>query len=115
MASPASENRAGPALLRRTSGGPTGTRCCSDSPRWWKSQVRSPRDEPFRVQADPTRRRIPDPLAERDTQTVSQLAAECPDVVAAGNAKHLMAPREAGLGSATRRGREQLYRIDAEA
>jgi DNA-binding transcriptional ArsR family regulator len=77
--------------------------------------VRSPRDELFRVLADPTRRRILDLLAERGTQTVSQLAAEFPNLVASGISKHLMSLREAGLVSATRRGREQLYRIDADA
>ena len=77
--------------------------------------MRSPHDELFRVLADPTRRRILDLLAERGTQTVSQLAAEFPNLVASGISKHLMALREAGLVSATRRGREQLYRIDADA
>ena len=77
--------------------------------------MRSPGDELFRVLSDPTRRRILDLLAERGTQTVGQLAAQFPNLVTSGISKHLMALREAGLVSATRRGREQLYRIDADA
>ncbi|HMK99873.1 MAG TPA: metalloregulator ArsR/SmtB family transcription factor [Acidimicrobiales bacterium] len=65
--------------------------------------------------ADPTRRRILDLLAERGTLTVSQLAAEFPDLVASGISKHLMGLRAVGLVNATRHGRERLYRIDAEA
>jgi DNA-binding transcriptional ArsR family regulator len=72
-------------------------------------------DELFRVLADPTRRRILDQLAERGTLTVGQLAAEFPDLVASGISKHLMALRASGLVTATRNGRQRLYRIDAEA
>jgi DNA-binding transcriptional ArsR family regulator len=62
--------------------------------------------------ADPTRRRILDLLAERGELTVGQLAAEFPDLVASGVSKHLMGLRAAGLVTATRRGREQVYRVD---
>jgi len=72
-------------------------------------------DDLFRVLADPTRRRILDLLAERGTMTVSQLAAEFPGLVASGISKHLMGLRAAGLVNATRRGRQRLYRIDADA
>lgn len=72
-------------------------------------------DELFRGLADPTRRRILDLLAERGTLSVSKLAAEFPDLVASGISKHLMVLRAAGLVTATRRGRQQLYRIDADA
>ncbi len=72
-------------------------------------------DDLFRGLADPTRRRILDLLAERGTLTVSQLAAEFPDLVASGISKHLMVLRAAGLVTATRQGRQQLYRIDADA
>jgi DNA-binding transcriptional ArsR family regulator len=68
----------------------------------------------FRALADPTRRRILDLLAERGTLTVSQLAAEFPDLVASGISKHLMGLRAAGLVTATRSGRQRLYRIDAD-
>lgn len=69
-------------------------------------------DDLFRILADPTRRRILDLLAECGEQTVGQLAAEFPDLVASGISKHLMGLRAAGLVTATRRGREQVYRLD---
>jgi DNA-binding transcriptional ArsR family regulator len=71
-------------------------------------------DELFRVLSDPTRRRILDLLAERGTLSVSQLAAEFPDLVTSGISKHLMALRAAQLVIATRRGRNQLYHVDAD-
>ncbi len=74
----------------------------------------SSRDDLFRALADPTRRRILDLLAERGTLTVSELAAEFPDLVVSGISKHLMVLRAAGLVTATRQGRQQLYRIDAD-
>jgi DNA-binding transcriptional ArsR family regulator len=72
-------------------------------------------DDLFRVLADPTRRRILDLLAERGTATVGELAAQFPDLVASGISKHLMALRAAGVVTATRQGRQQLYRLDADA
>lgn len=69
-------------------------------------------DDPFRVIADPTRRRMLDLLAERGSLTVGELAAEFPDLVASGISKHLMALRAAGLVRAEKRGRNQHYRID---
>ncbi len=72
-------------------------------------------DDLFRALSDPTRRRILDLLAERGTLTVSQLAAEFPDLVVSGISKHLMGLRAAGLVTATRHGRQRLYRIDADA
>lgn len=47
--------------------------------------------------------------------TVSQLAAEFPDLVSSGISKHLMGLRATGLVTATRQGRQQIYRIDADA
>jgi DNA-binding transcriptional ArsR family regulator len=64
--------------------------------------------------ADPTRRRILDLLAERGPLTVGQLAAEFPELVASGISKHLMVMRASGLVSATRQGRQQVYRIEAD-
>jgi DNA-binding transcriptional ArsR family regulator len=75
----------------------------------------SARDSLFRALADPTRRRILDLLAERGQRTVGELAAEFPDLAASGISKHLMGLRASGLVHATRRGRQQLYRIDAQA
>lgn len=46
--------------------------------------------------------------------SVSQLAAEFPDLVSSGISKHLMALRASSLVIATRQGRSQLYHIDAE-
>jgi DNA-binding transcriptional ArsR family regulator len=70
-------------------------------------------EDVFGVLADPTRRRILDLLVEHEVLSVSQLAAEFPDLVASGISKHLMALRAAGLVTAAREGRNQLYRIDA--
>lgn len=78
--------------------------------RWHR--VVDPGDDVFRVLADPTRRRILDILAERGVRSVGQLASEFPDLVTSGISKHLMALRSAGLVTATRQGRRQLYRID---
>lgn len=68
----------------------------------------------FRALADPTRRQVLDLLAERGPLTVSQLAAKFPDLVTSGISKHLMALRAAGLVSATRRGRQQIYRLEPD-
>ena len=61
--------------------------------------------------ADPTRRRVLDLLAEHGTLTVGGLAARFPDLVPSGISKHLMVLRAAGLVTATRQGRQRLYRI----
>ena len=72
-------------------------------------------DELFRILADPTRRRILDLLAERGTATVTELAVEFPGLVASGISKHLMSLRAAGLVSATRQGRKQIYQLEPDA
>ncbi len=72
-------------------------------------------DALFRILADPTRRLILDLLAERGPLTVGQLAAEFPDLVTSGISKHLMSLRAAGLVSATRRGRQQIYHLESDA
>lgn len=69
----------------------------------------------FRILADPTRRLILDLLAERGPLAVGQLAAEFPELVASGISKHLMSLRAAGLVSATRRGRQQIYQLEPGA
>jgi len=71
-------------------------------------------DALFRILADPTRRLILDLLAERGPLTVGQLAAEFPDLVASGISKHLMSLRAGGVVSATRRGRHQIYQLEAD-
>lgn len=72
-------------------------------------------DELFRALADPTRRRILDLLAEHGILTVSQITERFPDLVPSGISKHLMGLRAVGLVTATRRGRQRLYQINAEA
>jgi DNA-binding transcriptional ArsR family regulator len=69
-------------------------------------------DALFRTLADSTRRQILDLLAERGPLSVGQLAAEFPDLVHSGISKHLMGLRAAGLVSATRQGRQQIYQLE---
>lgn len=71
-------------------------------------------DALFRILADPTRRLILDLLAERGPLSVGQLASEFPDLVASGISKHLMSLRAAGVVSATRRGRQQIYQVEPD-
>lgn len=72
-------------------------------------------DALFRLLADPTRRRILDLLAARGDQSVGELAAQFPGLVASGISKHLMALRAAGLVHATKDGRRRCYRLDPDA
>ena len=72
-------------------------------------------DALFRILADPTRRLLLDLLAERGPLSVGQLASEFPDLVASGISKHLMSMRAAGVVSATRRGRQQIYQLEPDA
>jgi len=72
-------------------------------------------DALFRTLADPTRRQILDLLAERGPLSVGQLASEFPDLVPSGISKHLMSLRGAGLVSAARQGRKQIYRLEPDA
>lgn len=74
--------------------------------------MRGDSDVLFRVLADPTRRRMLDCLAELGPLAVGQLAAQFPDLVTSGISKHLMSLRAAGLVSATRKGRQQIYRLE---
>jgi DNA-binding transcriptional ArsR family regulator len=76
--------------------------------------MRSGSDALFRILADPTRRLILDLLAERGPLTVSQLAAQFPELVPSGISKHLMSLRAAGLVSAKREGRTQIYHLEPE-
>lgn len=72
-------------------------------------------DALFRTLADSTRRQILDLLAERGPLSVSKLAAQFPELVPSGISKHLMSLRAAGLVSAERQGRLQIYRLEADA
>jgi DNA-binding transcriptional ArsR family regulator len=64
----------------------------------------------FGALADPNRRRMLDVLAERDTASVSELAAELP-VTRQAVSKHLSTLEAAGLVEGERRGRETRYRL----
>jgi len=72
-------------------------------------------DALFRTLADSTRRQILDLLAERGPLSVSELAAQFPDLVPSGISKHLMSLRAARLVSAERQGRLQIYRLEPDA
>jgi DNA-binding transcriptional ArsR family regulator len=78
-------------------------------------QVMPSTDAVFRTLADATRRQILDLLAEGGPLTVGQLAAGFPDLVPSGISKHLMSLRATGLVSATRHGRQQVYRLEPDA
>jgi DNA-binding transcriptional ArsR family regulator len=68
--------------------------------------------EVFDALGDPTRRHIVESLS-RGEASATQLAADLP-VTRQAVAKHLVALREAGLVESRRRGRETLYRVNAE-
>ena len=72
-------------------------------------------DTLFKMLADPTRRRILDLLAEKGPLNVTELVDEFPDLVASGISKHLMGLRGAGLVRANRKGRQQIYALEAQA
>jgi DNA-binding transcriptional ArsR family regulator len=72
-------------------------------------------DAVFRCLADPTRRHILDLLAEGGAWSVGELSDEFPDVVTSNISKHLMSLRATGLVTAMRRGRQQIYRLEAVA
>jgi DNA-binding transcriptional ArsR family regulator len=67
----------------------------------------------FAALADPNRRRLLGYLAERETATATELAAELP-VTRQAVAKHLTALRAAGLVEPSRQGRETRYRLTPE-
>jgi DNA-binding transcriptional ArsR family regulator len=64
----------------------------------------------FDALADANRRELVMRLAERETATATELAAELP-LTRQGIAKHLSALREAGLVAPQRAGRETRYRL----
>jgi DNA-binding transcriptional ArsR family regulator len=64
----------------------------------------------FDALADPNRRYVLEALAQRDTATATELAAEMP-VTRQAVAKHLAALNEAGLVESRREGRETLYEL----
>ncbi|HYY76725.1 MAG TPA: metalloregulator ArsR/SmtB family transcription factor [Gaiellaceae bacterium] len=64
----------------------------------------------FSALADQNRRFLLEALADRETATATELAAELP-VTRQAVAKHLTALSTAGLVTARRQGRETLYRL----
>lgn len=64
----------------------------------------------FDALADPNRRYVVEALAERETATATELAAELP-VTRQAVAKHLAALSEAGLVESRRTGRETRYEL----
>ena len=64
----------------------------------------------FGALADPNRRYVLEALAERETATATELAAELP-VTRQAVAKHLAALNEAGLVESRREGRETRYEL----
>ena len=70
----------------------------------------SPEGPVFSALADQNRRFLLEALADRETATATELAAELP-VTRQAVAKHLTALSTAGLVTARRQGRETLYRL----
>jgi len=64
----------------------------------------------FDALADPNRRYVLEALADRETATATELAAELP-VTRQAVAKHLAALSEAGLVESRREGRETRYEL----
>ena len=71
---------------------------------------RDPTDAIFSALADATRRQVIRALSEQGPATATGLASALP-VTRQAVTKHLSVLAEAGLVTATRRGREKLYRI----
>ena len=71
---------------------------------------RAPADRIFTALADATRRQVIRALSEQGPSTATGLAAGLP-VTRQAVAKHLGALADAGLVTATRRGREVVYQI----
>jgi len=72
--------------------------------------VTDPTGRVFDALADPNRRNVLEALAERETATATELAAELP-VTRQAVAKHLAALNQAGLVESTRQGRETRYEL----
>src|SRR5262249_37625658 len=74
---------------------------------------RDPTDAIFSALADATRRQVIRALSEQGPATATGLASALP-VTRQAVTKHLSVLAEAGLVTATRRGREKLYRISPQ-
>jgi DNA-binding transcriptional ArsR family regulator len=69
-----------------------------------------PEDSVFSALSDPSRRRLLESLAGRDSASLTELAAELP-VTRQAVSKHLAALGDAGLVEGRRVGRETRYRL----
>ena len=67
-------------------------------------------DSVFSALSDPSRRRLLETLAGRDSASLTELAAQLP-VSRQAVSKHLAALGDAGLVSSSRSGRETRYRL----
>jgi DNA-binding transcriptional ArsR family regulator len=67
-------------------------------------------DGVFSALSDPSRRQLVETLAQRESASLTELAAELP-VTRQAVSKHLAALGEAGLVSSSRAGRETRYRL----
>jgi DNA-binding transcriptional ArsR family regulator len=67
-------------------------------------------DSVFSALSDPSRRRLLESLAARESASLSELASQLP-VTRQAVSKHLAALGQAGLVAATRVGRETRYRL----
>jgi DNA-binding transcriptional ArsR family regulator len=72
--------------------------------------MRDRTDAVFSALADPTRRQVIRALSEQGPSTATGLAASLP-VTRQAVTKHLSALADAGLVTASRRGREKLYQL----
>jgi DNA-binding transcriptional ArsR family regulator len=70
-------------------------------------------DSVFSALSDASRRRLLESLAERESASLTELAADLP-VTRQAVSKHLAALSEAGLVEARRAGRETRYRLTPE-
>jgi DNA-binding transcriptional ArsR family regulator len=70
-------------------------------------------DSVFSALSDPSRRRLLETLAGRESASLSELAGQLP-VTRQAVSKHLAALGQAGLVAATRVGRETRYRLTPE-
>ena len=67
-------------------------------------------DSVFSALSDPSRRRLLETLADRDSASLTELAAQLP-VTRQAVSKHLAALGHAGLVESSRMGRETRYRL----
>lgn len=72
-----------------------------------------PEDSVFSALSDGSRRRLLESLADRESASLTELAAELP-VTRQAVSKHLAALSAAGLVEARRSGRETRYRLTPE-